>query len=525
MAGGMQVASLFAVLDLKDNLSAGLDAAGEKIGGFGGKLKTGLAVGAGVAGVALVGAGAAAKYLIDAAAPGEVIMAKMEQLIAATGGAAGLTAEEVAGMADELSQITRYSDEAIMEGQTLLLTYDNIGRDTFPRATAAMLDMSEMFGSVEGSAEKLGKALQDPVAGVGALGEIGIQFTKDQKAMIEGLMEVNDLAGAQNIILSEVESQMGGVAVAAGDTLEGKMAILQNRFDDMAQGIGTALIPIITEFVGILTADVLPAVSDVAEKVATFVTDLVAAFEEGGFEEAGTFLLEGIAEGLSDIASWAKEKVVDPAVYEIKMWLVSGEARADLENAGKKILEGIAEAFTAIATWALEEVVSPLAKEVFNAMTDPDTYVELANAGAEILAGIASGLGDIADWVWGEIVEPILNGVSGLAGKVKDAIMGHETREEFTESGGRDAASRNAYNVFQQTRDVGGRGSRGMAYLIGTGAQPEMFVPDSAGTFYPRNQYALAGAGGPIVVQLQLDRQTIYEAVVNEGRRRNEGWG
>lgn len=36
------------------------------------------------------------------------------------------------------------------------------------------------------------------------------------------------------------------------------------------------------------------------------------------------------------------------------------------------------------------------------------------------------------------------------------------------------------------TMDAGGRGQAGMAYAIGTGAQPELFVPDSAGTFIPR---------------------------------------
>lgn len=34
-------------------------------------------------------------------------------------------------------------------------------------------------------------------------------------------------------------------------------------------------------------------------------------------------------------------------------------------------------------------------------------------------------------------------------------------------------------------RDSGGRGQAGQPYLIGRGAQPELFVPDSAGTFYP----------------------------------------
>lgn len=41
---------------------------------------------------------------------------------------------------------------------------------------------------------------------------------------------------------------------------------------------------------------------------------------------------------------------------------------------------------------------------------------------------------------------------------------------------------------FGGTRDSGGRGEPGKAYAIGTGAQPEVFVPDSAGTFYPRGE-------------------------------------
>lgn len=54
------------------------------------------------------------------------------------------------------------------------------------------------------------------------------------------------------------------------------------------------------------------------------------------------------------------------------------------------------------------------------------------------------------------------------------------------------------------SRDSGGPGEAGMPYLIGRGAQPELFVPDTAGRFYPRGSYAAAqpaampagGAGG-----------------------------
>lgn len=47
--------------------------------------------------------------------------------------------------------------------------------------------------------------------------------------------------------------------------------------------------------------------------------------------------------------------------------------------------------------------------------------------------------------------------------------------------------------LFGGSRDSGGDGEPGKAYLIGRGAQPEMFVPKSRGTFVPAG--AMAGAG------------------------------
>lgn len=48
--------------------------------------------------------------------------------------------------------------------------------------------------------------------------------------------------------------------------------------------------------------------------------------------------------------------------------------------------------------------------------------------------------------------------------------------------------------IFGGSMDSGGRGQSGKAYMIGTGAQPEMFVPGMSGQFIPRAQWA--GAGG-----------------------------
>lgn len=57
-------------------------------------------------------------------------------------------------------------------------------------------------------------------------------------------------------------------------------------------------------------------------------------------------------------------------------------------------------------------------------------------------------------------------------------------------SGNQDADYMRLLYEYGGSRDAGGRGLKGMAYSIGTGAQPEVFVPDSNGTFVP------GGAGG-----------------------------
>jgi spore maturation protein SpmB len=182
---------------------------------------------------------------VEAAIESENAIAELEAVLKATGGAAGLTSEELQAMAGELQSITTFSDETIMAGQSMLLTFRNIGEDTFPRATEAMLDMATMFGSVDTAAVQLGKALNDPIAGVGALSRIGIQFTEEQKTMIANFMEMGDVASAQNIILKEVEMQIGGLAEAMGETFAGKMEILKNRLGEIQEVIGRALIPIL----------------------------------------------------------------------------------------------------------------------------------------------------------------------------------------------------------------------------------------------------------------------------------------
>src|SRR3972149_3394505 len=179
------------------------------------------------------------------------VQGQMNAVLKSTGGVAGLTAGELNNLAAGLQKVTTFDDEAILGGQNLLLTFTGIGKDVFPAATAAMLDMSTALGQgLKGSAVQLGKALHYPVLGVTALRKAGVSFSADQRDMIKRLVETGDKLGAQKIILGELSREFGGSAKAAAETFGGQLAQLRNALGDVREDIGAAFLPVLKDMVG-----------------------------------------------------------------------------------------------------------------------------------------------------------------------------------------------------------------------------------------------------------------------------------
>jgi hypothetical protein len=159
--------------------------------------------------------------------------------------------DRIKKFADETELSVGVDGEVIKATQAKLLTFRNLTKTadkmggSFDRATIAALDMAAAgFGEATSNATQLGKALNDPIAGITALNRSGIQFTEDQKALIESLVESGDVLAAQEIILKEVEDQVGGTAAATA-TASDKIGI---AFGEISEGIGTLLLPAINEF-------------------------------------------------------------------------------------------------------------------------------------------------------------------------------------------------------------------------------------------------------------------------------------
>lgn len=214
-----------------------------KLGSIAGGVAT---AGLAAAGAGLAGLAGGLAYSINEAMAAQEIQAQLEAVLKSTGGAAGVTAEMANELAMEFGNLTRFEDDAVLAGENMLLTFTNIGSEIFPAATKTMLDMSQALGQdVKTSAIQLGKALNDPIAGVTALRRVGVQLSGDQEALVNMFMSTNDIMSAQEVILGELRKEFGGSAAAAGGTFAGQLDRLKNTLGNVAETVGTAFLPTI----------------------------------------------------------------------------------------------------------------------------------------------------------------------------------------------------------------------------------------------------------------------------------------
>src|SRR6185312_3275001 len=194
------------------------------------------------------------KACIDQANQAAAANAQLNAVIKSTGGVAGVTSQHAQDLASSLGKVTMFDDQATEGAESMLLTFTNIGKGggVFDMATKTALDMSQALGQdLKSSSIQLGKALNDPIRGITALQRVGVTFTQQQKDQIAAMVQAGNVAGAQKLILGELNREFGGSAEAAGKTLPGQLAIMGHAFDNAKEKIGGVFIPILTK---ILTA-------------------------------------------------------------------------------------------------------------------------------------------------------------------------------------------------------------------------------------------------------------------------------
>ena len=242
---------------------------GDRMTGLGQKLAIGLTAPLAALGVKAV------QGFVDQ----ERAVADVESALRSMGGQSGKTAAELAKTADAMEMRSLFDADVILKQVTAnLLTFGNVAGKEFDRAQQAAVDMAtRLGGEPQAAAIMLGKALNDPVKGIAALTKVGIQFTEGQKAQIKEMTKLGNVAGAQGVILAEVERQFAGAAQAAADATPWRKA--QVAIGQAMDAIGQAILPLIGPITDAIVrvAQAFAALPEPIQKVAVVAGVLAAA--------------------------------------------------------------------------------------------------------------------------------------------------------------------------------------------------------------------------------------------------------
>lgn len=266
-----------------------LQSVGDRIGKVGGTLTKGVTL-------PLVAGGAALVAFAKGAEDAEIANRKLGSVLDSMG--YPQATERVAAYAESLERSLAVDADIIKAAQTKLATFKNLTASVgeaggaFDRATMAALDLAAAgFGSAETNAVQLGKALQDPVKGITALGRAGVTFTEQEKEKIKALVESGNLLGAQNMVLEALESQVGGTAEAGASSFDRiKLSLMQ-----VADSLGMAVLPLINQFADFVSGTLVPTVVPMIDKMVASFTNMEPAAKKV------LLIVTGVAAGIGPL--------------------------------------------------------------------------------------------------------------------------------------------------------------------------------------------------------------------------------
>ena len=191
---------------------------------------------------------AAVKKVTDAFEEEVKLNAKLNAVLKATSNASGLTSKRLNELANTYQKTMGVSATAVKDMQIRLLTFTAITGDNLERTQRMAINLSAAFGQdLNQSAIQLGKALQEPTVGLGALRRVGVSFTASEKEMIKQLEKSGQIFAAQTKILSIMESQLGETAIAQTQAAKGsnQARLAGEEFQQTLRHLGALFQPLI----------------------------------------------------------------------------------------------------------------------------------------------------------------------------------------------------------------------------------------------------------------------------------------
>jgi len=259
------------------------------------------------------------KKLLDAGERAATSNARIEQITKSMGQFECQTdqvTDRLVTLAEKTAKLVGVDQNLIKEGQALLLTFKSVSADAdevggvFDRATKAAIDLAAAgFGSVTTNSIQLGKALEDPIKGLAALGKSGVTFTAEQKELIKTLVETGKVSEAQEIILKAVETQVGGTAEATANASD-RMKV---AFSQLQEDLGQRLLPVFEKFAKFFIDTLIPRMEEIYNKVAPYVLE--------AFRKVSYFMTNTAIPAFEAFADYVKINIL-PTVRSITTRLI-----------------------------------------------------------------------------------------------------------------------------------------------------------------------------------------------------------
>lgn len=234
----------------------------------------------------VVAGGAAVGFLAYNVVQGIESLAELEdvtnatnRVIASTRGVAKVTAAQVRSLAQEYEDLTTVDDKTIQSAENLLLTFTNVRKRAFEPTLRTALDMAAALDmDVTAAVKSLGKALNDPAAGLSRLTRLGVTFTEQEKEKIATLQKSGRTFEAQQIILGKLNRLYGGQAKAAASGYRGSINRLKDSVEELQQSLAAPLIRPLTKVANKLSA--FAKTRDIQDGIKGIGTAFASLFED-----------------------------------------------------------------------------------------------------------------------------------------------------------------------------------------------------------------------------------------------------
>lgn len=250
------------------------DGMGEKVKGSAGKL-----VGLGLGAVGVGGVIDAFKAGADEAQKFQDATAQTNAALKSNANLAGLSAAQVQAQSAQIEGLTgaKIDENDATAAQNTLIRAGVRTQAGLNSALQAAADVASGTGKDIGSVSTaLGKALANPTKAAGTFAKVGVVLSKSQQDAIDAMVKTGDVAGAQALIVSDLESHYNGAAKAAGTGLSADLGRAKDALADSERDIVTTMLPTLSKLAQAFAKD-LPAALEKVKPIMSALVTLVSS--------------------------------------------------------------------------------------------------------------------------------------------------------------------------------------------------------------------------------------------------------